>query len=179
MESFGGTISHHRKPSGEDHPMKSIFRHGTREHKGPDKYQFDAVFVHIRSFALEGLPAFYIHSLLGTEMVELKESTGEPASINRRQWNLQDLNAALDDIFFIIEDYSTSSNEGLAFEKASCVSSECDAIHIMTVKLFLRSGVRVSTVIKIFALHNVSSKTQVVSLVELTLGTETWRDLQR
>ena len=54
------------------------------------------VCAHTIALALEGLPAFYIHSLLGTLNDDARvEETGRARSINRHQWDLDKVDAAL------------------------------------------------------------------------------------
>lgn len=53
---------------------------------------------HCVLLALQGLPAIYLHSVLGTPNDhEAVERTGRTRSINRGRWRLPDLDAALDD----------------------------------------------------------------------------------
>ncbi|MEE2903252.1 MAG: alpha-amylase family glycosyl hydrolase [Myxococcota bacterium] len=185
MKSFGGTISHHRKPSGEDHPYEiniSLWDAMKGTHKGPDKHQFDRfVCAHTIALALEGLPAFYIHSLLGTEnAVELRKSTGRARSINRRQWNLGELNEAL-------EDSSLHHRKVLdEIKRRITIRKNQPAFHPNATQYTLHFGESIFAFWResldrrqnIFALHNVSHEEREVSLVELNLiGTETWKDL--
>ena len=53
---------------------------------------------HTILLALEGIPAFYIHSLLATENDnERREASGHARAVNRHQWKLDALLQALDD----------------------------------------------------------------------------------
>lgn len=53
---------------------------------------------HALMLSFQGSPAIYIHSMLGTlNDLELVERTGRTRSINRRKWQLQDLNSLLQD----------------------------------------------------------------------------------
>jgi sucrose phosphorylase len=48
--------------------------------------------------ALEGIPGIYIHSLLATSNdIEKFEATGQNRSINRREWDYDELKAELAD----------------------------------------------------------------------------------
>ena len=72
MSSFGGRISTRATDSGIHKPYEmniSLFdaMQGSVEH-GPDRWQFQRfICAHTIMIALEGVPAFYIHSFLGTE----------------------------------------------------------------------------------------------------------------
>ena len=53
---------------------------------------------HALALSLQGSPAIYIHSLLGTENdLDLVEQTGRTRSINRKKWYLPDLQQLLED----------------------------------------------------------------------------------
>ena len=68
-------------------------------HKGQDQWQMARfICAHGVMLALEGIPAFYIHSLLGTENDNDKvKHTGHNRSINRHRWDYHQLLEALDD----------------------------------------------------------------------------------
>jgi sucrose phosphorylase len=66
---------------------------------GEDAYQF-ARFLCSQTImmALEGIPAFYIHSLMGTPNdVAGYEKTGQKRALNRKQWDYATLRTHLDD----------------------------------------------------------------------------------
>ncbi len=73
---------------------------GTLSSGGPDEYQFDRFMcAHAIMLALEGIPAFYIHSLFGTTNDYPRvEHSGQSRAINRHQWDLGELRAALENI---------------------------------------------------------------------------------
>jgi len=88
IRDFGGEISMRRMPNGDLKPYEaniSLFSAmaGTIE-QGKDEWQLDRfITAHTIMMALEGLPAFYIHSLLGTESdLQGMAESGQARSIN-------------------------------------------------------------------------------------------------
>jgi sucrose phosphorylase len=91
--SFGGTISHRHMPDGNEKPYEANISlcnamQGTIAN-GPDGHQLGRfICAHTIMMALEGIPAFYIHSLLGTENdLDRVVETGRARSINRHVWD--------------------------------------------------------------------------------------------
>ena len=139
------------------------------------------VCAHTIALALEGLPAFYIHSLLGTLNDHARvEETGRARSINRHQWDLDKVDAALDD---------AESHHARVFDELSRriqIRRHQGAFHPNATQYTLHFGRAVFAFWResldrrqsIFALHNVSAEPQKIPLVELNLiATESWRDL--
>ena len=103
MESFGGRVSYRRAPDGRDQAYEINITlwdalKGTAE-GGSDHWQLQRFLcAHTVMLALEGIPAFYIHSLLGTVNDQARvEHTGRLRSINRSQWQIDTLESTLDD----------------------------------------------------------------------------------
>ena len=185
MKDFGGTISHHKKTNGAEKPYEiniSLWDAMKGTSQGPDAYQYERyICAHTILLALEGLPAFYIHSLLGTEnAVELKKETGRARSINRHQWELGNLSEALcsDDLHHrrVLDE----------LKRRIQIRRKQTAFHPNATQYTLHFGDSIFAFWReslerdknIFALHNVSAEEQEVSLVELNLtNTETWHDL--
>ena len=100
MRRFGGFISMKANPDGVDTPYEiniSLFDalQGTR--RGPDQWQV-ARFIASQAImlSLQGIPAIYIHSLLGTPNdLHGVEVTGRTRSINRKRWQVDELNELL------------------------------------------------------------------------------------
>lgn len=102
MESFGGTVSWRSLDDGGATPYEINIAlidalQGTVD--GPDNHQLDRfACAHAIMLALEGIPAFYLHSLLGTTNDhERVATTGRARAINRHQWDLDELNSRLAD----------------------------------------------------------------------------------
>ncbi|MCB1646501.1 MAG: hypothetical protein KDI36_13665 [Pseudomonadales bacterium] len=91
MRSFGGLVSW-REAGGQRQPYEiniSLFDAFAGTTEGRDSYQFERfICAHIIMLGLEGVPAFYIHSLLGTENDLRKvELSGNNRAINRHIWD--------------------------------------------------------------------------------------------
>ena len=101
MEQFGGRISWRETADGEAKPYEMNIAlvdalQGTAA--GPDEWWLERfTCAHAIMLGLEGVPAFYIHSLLGTRNdLERLDHTSHNRSINRHQWALSSLNGELD-----------------------------------------------------------------------------------
>lgn len=101
MKSFGGKISTKRNPDGTDSPYEmniTYFDAMKGTVKGQDDFQ-EARFLCSQTImmSMKGMPAFYIHSFLGTKnYFEGVNKTGMNRTINRRKWNSQELYTLLD-----------------------------------------------------------------------------------
>ncbi|WLD57264.1 sugar phosphorylase [Salinispirillum sp. LH 10-3-1] len=101
MQQFGGYVSMKANADGTDSPYEINISYfdammGTR--RGPDSLQINR-FLCAQSImmVLQGLPAFYIHSLLGTPNDQRGvEVTGRLRSINRKKWQLTELETELE-----------------------------------------------------------------------------------
>lgn len=102
MEQFGGLVSWRADAGGRRKAYEINIAlwdalqgtiHG-RDELGLERY----VAAHALMLSLEGIPAFYVHSLLGTRNDYARvEHTGHNRSINRSQWQRPALDAALRD----------------------------------------------------------------------------------
>jgi sucrose phosphorylase len=101
MRDFGGEISM-RAVNGSEEPYEinialiDAFK-GTL--KGEDEFQIQRFLTsQIIMMSLQGIPAFYIHSLLGTPNAYKRyQKSGHKRCINRRRWDYPELEDALDD----------------------------------------------------------------------------------
>ena len=184
--SFGGEISMRKTPDGQLKPYEaniSLFSAlagvigGGKDELQVGRY----LCAHTIMLALEGVPAFYIHSFLGTENdLEALAETGEARSINRHSWDAEDLDSALSD---------TSKHHGVVFDslkKMIQIRRQQPAFHPNATQYTLHFGKQIFAFWReslnreqsIFALHNISNENQVIPIVELNLiATEQWRDL--
>ncbi len=185
VRDFGGEISMRRAPNGELKPYEAnialfdAFK-GTME--GVDEHQIARYLcAHTIMLALEGLPAFYIHSLLGTENhISGFGQTGQPRTINRYQWNKQDLEETL-------ADGQKHHGEILSSLKSLIqLRKKQPAFHPNATQFTLNLGPSffafwresMDRTQSIFAIHNVSKHEQELSLKDLNLiETEHWKDL--
>ncbi|MEM8613555.1 MAG: sugar phosphorylase, partial [Cyanobacteria bacterium P01_H01_bin.105] len=102
MRSFGAQISMRSKADGSESPYEiniSLFDALQGTAKGKDQWQIERfICSQTVMMSLEGIPAFYIHSLLATPNdIERMKTTGHNRSINRHCWDKQRLDALLKD----------------------------------------------------------------------------------
>ncbi len=102
MKTFGGMASLRTRPDGGQSPYElniSWFSAMQGSCKGKDGLALERhLCAHAIMLALQGIPAFYILSLLGTENdLEGVRKTGAPRSINRHKWDAQALEALITD----------------------------------------------------------------------------------
>ena len=186
LQDFGGTISNRKLNNNEEKPYElnislyDAFK-GTIAH-GKDGFQVERfICAHTILLALEGIPAFYIHSLLGTENAhELKEQTGHARSINRYKWDEKALKEAL---------ATPESHHSKVFKELKRrieIRKKQPAFHPNATQLTLHLGDALFAFWResldrdqsIFAIHNVSDQSVSVPLHELNLiSTENWQDL--
>jgi sucrose phosphorylase len=100
MQRFGGKISMRSNPDGSESPYEiniSLFDALKGTVNGEDEWQIQRFLCsQTIMMSLEGIPAFYIHSLLATPNDEAGfQETGRNRSINRHRWNYRDLQAKL------------------------------------------------------------------------------------
>jgi len=100
MHRFGGFVSMKANPDGEDSPYEiniSLFdaMQGTR--RGTDQWQIDRfICSQAIMLAMQGIPAFYIHSMLATPNdLHGVELSGRTRSINRKKWDYPELQSLL------------------------------------------------------------------------------------
>ena len=186
MESFGGKVSYRRTADGRDQPYEMNIAlwnalSGTAE-GGADHWQLQRYLcAHTIMLALEGIPAFYIHTLLATENDYARvEHTGRFRSINRSQCQLEELEAALAD---------AQSHHGQVFHQLKrliAIRRAQPAFHPNATQFTLHLGLQLFGFWRqsmrrdqsLFCIHNISSETQTVALGDINLiGTDEWVDL--
>ncbi len=186
IRNFGGEISMRRMPDGNLKPYEaniSLYSAmaGTIAN-GPDSWQLDRfITAHTIMMALEGLPAFYIHSLLGTENdLQGMAESGQVRSINRYKWDKEDLEKTLTD--------GKSHHQTLFHEilRRIDIRKQQAAFHPNATQYTLHLGNQIFAFWResldrsqsIFAIHNISDQIQQIPLVELNMiTTERWIDL--
>ncbi|QGQ22531.1 alpha-amylase [Gimesia benthica] len=185
MEQFGGRISMRSLPGGGMRPYEiniSLFDAMKGTIDGQDEWQIPRFLcAHAIMIALEGIPALYIHSFLGTHNdQEGVERTGHNRSINRHRWDYEQLQAVLAD-----ENFSHAHVfQGLCHLLQ--VRRRQPAFHPNATQFTLHLGDAVFAFWRqsmdrqqsIFALNNVSNTEQILPLSEINLiGTDSWIDL--
>ena len=184
VESFGGKISWRALESGENRPYElnvSLFDALRGTHAGEDDYSVARFLcAHAIMLALEGIPAFYIHSLFGTRNdYKRLENTSQNRAINRHQWQWDELIAVLSEesahrqIFDSLQALIRVRKAQAAFHPNATQYT----LHIndQVFAFWRQSADRRQS---IFALHNISRQEQAISLTALNLiATDDWADL--
>jgi sucrose phosphorylase len=186
MQQFGGKISMRRKPDGTESPYEiniSLFDALKGTAKGEDKWQIDRFLCsQTIMMALEGIPAFYIHSLLATHNDEENwQKTGRNRSLNRHRWNEEVLEQKLSN--------PKSAHAIVLQELCQRIQIRCrqSAFHPNATQYTLHPGNKslfafwrqsMTRDQSIFCIHNLSDRTQKLRLSDLNLiGTDPWCDL--
>ena len=186
METFGGKVSYRRLPQGGEQPYEiniSLWDalKGTELH-GPDQWQLQRFLcAHAVMLALEGIPGFYIHSLLGTgNDYGRVEQTGRFRSINRSQWDLDALEQELE---------NPLSHHSQVFEqlkKLIALRRQQPAFHPNAAQFTLHLGLKIfgfwrqamDSEQSIFCIFNITDEVQQLAVADINLiGTERWQDL--
>ncbi len=101
VEAFGGKVSMRAMPDGTRRPYElniTFFDAMAGTFAGPDQWQEERFLCsQTIQMALEGMPAFYIHSLIATHNDQAGfEKTGQNRALNRKRWDYPELRALLD-----------------------------------------------------------------------------------
>ncbi|EON91790.1 alpha amylase [Marinobacter lipolyticus SM19] len=186
MESFGGKVSYRRTEDGRDQPYEINIAlydalKGTVK-GGADHWQRQRfICAHTVMLALEGIPAFYIHSLLATENdYERAEHTGRLRSINRGQWKLESIESEL------ANPLSHHSKVFTELKRLISIRRRQPAFHPNATQFTLHLGLQLFGFWRqsmrrdqsIFCIHNISDEVQKIALSDINLiGTDQWVDL--
>jgi len=185
VRDFGGLVSMRSMPDGSEKPYELNITwfdamKGTVE--GEDDWQMERFLCsQTIVMALEGLPAFYIHSLLGTGNDHAGvEKTGINRAINRHRWDYTELRALLDD--------PESANARVLAEMKKRIGLRIrqPAFHPNATQFTLHLGDQlfgfwrqsIDRAQSVFAIHNVSRDEVVMPKHAINLiGGEHWVDL--
>lgn len=185
IQSFGGKISWRALENGKNKPYEmniSLFDALQGTLNGPDQYNIERfISAHTVMLALEGIPAFYIHSLLATgNDYEKLEHTSHNRSINRHVWDADELGSAL------LDATSQHANVLGKLKKLLKIRSAQPAFHPNATQYTLQLGEAVFAFWRqsikreqsIFALNNITDQEQLISLADINLiELDDWRDL--
>lgn len=185
MQSFGGEISWRTGKDGTERPYEvniTLFDALQGTVNGKDQYG-EARFLcaHTIMLALEGIPAFYIHSLLATENDhERYAKTGRKRSINRTQWDINDIDQRLSDQ----STHHARINKKL--KQIIQVRKKQKAFHPNATQFTLHLGDHIFGFWRqsmdrsqsVFSISNITHQPQQLSLLDINLiSTEIWIDL--
>lgn len=185
LRSFGGLVSTRQAADGTERVYElnvSLFEALKGTVAGEDEFQIPRFLCsQTIMLGIEGLPAFYIHSLLATPNdMEQVEATGRNRSINRHQWDQAELDRRLAD---------SGSNQARVLRsllERIVIRGRQPAFHPNATQFTLQLGDPFFAFWRqsqdrsqsIFAVHNLSSERQVLRLRELNLiSVDTWSDL--
>ena len=96
----GAKVNMRRMPDGSEKPYELNVTYVSALSEPEDELLGEDRFICSQAIQLgfRGIPAVYIHSLLGTRnYVEGVEQTGENRTINRRKWNIHELEGLIED----------------------------------------------------------------------------------
>ncbi|SMX44795.1 sugar phosphorylase [Actibacterium lipolyticum] len=185
VKNFGGKVSMRALPDGGEAPYElniTFFDAMKGTFEGEDEWQVERFLCcQTIAMALEGIPAFYIHSLLGTPNDhEGVEKTGINRAINRHRWDYPKLRELLSD------ENSTHSKVLRGMKERVEIRCRQNAFHPNATQFTLHMDERVFGIWRqsldrdqsIFALHNVSKDHVAVPPLSINLiGGEDWVDL--
>lgn len=186
MRKFGGRISMRSKPDGSESPYEiniSLFDAMKGTVTGEDEWQIQRFLCsQTIMMSVEGIPAFYIHSLLATpNFTEGVEQTGINRTINRYKWNYEDLEQKLSD---------PTTPQAIVLKELSRlikIRRQQGAFHPNATQYTLHPGnpalfafwrQSMSRDQSIFSVHNLSDQVQELRLSDLNLVcVDPWCDL--
>ncbi|WP_346836969.1 alpha-amylase family glycosyl hydrolase [Microbulbifer sp. SAOS-129_SWC] len=185
MENFGGKISWRALDDDNKKPYEiniALFDALKGTTAGEDHWQLERfVCAHAIMLALEGIPAFYLHSLMGaTNDYQRMETHGHNRAINRRQWHQQELDRLLAD------PHSHHHQVFQCLRHLIRLRREQPAFHPNATQFTLHLGDAIFAFWRqsmdrrqsIFCLNNISDAPQTVLLSSINLiGTDKWKDL--
>ncbi|CUI74250.1 sugar phosphorylase [Cognatishimia activa] len=185
IKAIGGLVSMRALPNGGEAPyeINTTFYDATGQtFDGPDNLHFERFLcTQTIVMSLEGIPAFYIHSMLATPNDhEQVAHRGMNRAINRHRWDYPELNARLDD------PNSAQSRVLSALSDRLKVRAAQPAFHPNATQFTIPLADEVFGIWRqsldrsqsIFALHNVSDrKVEIPHLSMNLIDDEQWIDL--
>ena len=185
MGSFGGKVSMRTGPDHAPQPYEvniSLIDALAGTTEGRDEFQlarFECA--HAIMLALEGIPAVYIHSVLGTPNdYERLAKTGRYRSINRHRWAREELEAVLSD---------PTTLQAQVFERITTLLKlrrKQKAFHPNAIQFTMQLGLEIFGLWRqsidreqsIFSISNITNEARELELANINLvSTESWTDL--
>ena len=185
MQSFGGHISWRALDDGGSKPYEiniALFDALQGTVNGPDDLGLQRfICAHAIMLGLEGIPALYIHSLLGTHNDHQRvENSGHNRAINRHQWDYNQLETLLAD---------PDSSHHLVYNQLKQllkIRRRQSAFHPNATQFTLHLGDQLFGFWRqsldrqqsIFCISNISDQVQTLSFAAINLiDNEQWQDL--
>ena len=184
-QNFGGRISWRTADNGQNKPYEiniTLFDAMQGTANGPDQWQIQRfICAHAIMLSLEGVPAFYVHSLFGTNnYYQGVELSSQNRTINRFKWNKTDLETALSDAG---THHSKVFNE---LKRLIKLRTKQSAFHPNATQFTLHLGDEVFGFWRqslkrdqsIFCIHNITDKEISIPLSSINLiSLDQWSDL--
>ncbi|MEM8500830.1 MAG: sugar phosphorylase [Pseudomonadota bacterium] len=185
ITEFGGRISWRTGADSSTKPYEmnvSLFDALSGTLAGRDEHGLKRfICAHVIMFGLEGIPAVYFHSLVGTPNDHKRvEHSGHNRAINRHQWDEADLNSRLED------PESTQSLVLAELGRLLCIRREQAAFHPNATQFTLQLPEQlfgfwrqsIDRRQSVFCISNVTLDTVILQLSAVNLiATDTWLDL--
>ena len=186
MQQFGGLVSWRTSEQGRKKPYEmniALYDALKGTVVGEDKFNFKRfICAHAIMLSLEGIPGFYIHSLLATQNDYDKfNNTNHNRAINRHRWHLQKLTDLLGN------HHCHHSKVLSALKHIIDIRKQQRGFHPNATQFVLQLGPELFGIWRqsmdrsqsIFCIYNITNCTQEIRLNELNLiDTEHWLDLQ-
>jgi sucrose phosphorylase len=186
VKAAGGLVSMRALPDGGEAPYElntTYFAALAQTFDGPDECHIDRFFCsQTIVMSLEGIPAFYIHSMLATPNDgEAVERRGMNRAINRHRWDYDALHLHL------VDESTVHSKVLQGLKDRLKIRQNQSAFHPNATQFTVNTGdARIFGIWRqsldrqqsIFALHNVSKDTVILPVSTLNIiADEDWRDL--
>ena len=185
MQSFGGHISWRSLDNGDSKPYEiniALYDALQGTVNGPDNLGLQRfICAHAIMLALEGIPAIYVHSFLGTHNDQQRVvNSGHNRAINRHQWDYHLLEEQLTD---------TESSHYQTYDRLKNllkIRRRQSAFHPNATQFTLHLGDQLFGFWRqsldrqqsIFCISNISDQPQILSLSDINLiDNEHWQDL--
>ncbi|MGD1907890.1 MAG: alpha-amylase family glycosyl hydrolase [Leptolyngbyaceae cyanobacterium] len=186
MKHFGGEISMRSRADGSESPYEiniSLFDAMQGTVAGEDEWQIQRFLCsQTIMMSLEGIPAFYIHSLLATRNYnDGVAETGRKRTINRYKWQLDDLTAQLKEPTsphaIVLKELKRLINIRRR-QRAFHPTATQYTLHPLNPALFAFWRQSMARDQSIFCVHNLSKHPQDLLLSDINLvSTDDWTDL--
>jgi sucrose phosphorylase len=185
MEGFGGHISWRSLDCGASKPYEiniSLMDALQGTSAGKDDWGLQRfICAHAIMLGMEGIPALYVHSLLGTRNDHRRvENLGHHRAINRHQWDFCELQALLADAG------SVQVQVLSRLKSLMTIRQRQPAFHPNATQFTLQLGEQLLGFWRqsfdrrqsIFCISNIASECQTLSLADVNLiATDSWREL--
>jgi len=185
VQQFGGLLSMRKMPDGGIRPYEiniALFDALKGTIEGEDEWNIERFLCsQVIAMGLEGIPGFYIHSLLATgNDYDGVEKSGHNRAINRHRWHYPDLIAQLDD------PANTHARVFTALTRKLAIRTRQPAFHPNATQFTLQLGEQffgfwrqsIDRSQSIFAIHNMTNEPHSIPVMSLNLiGGAAWRDL--